>query len=203
MKRNVEILSLKKNDIVYVVKLKKRKKINFSKINFVTFIVGVFAYFSLTSINYVSLVASVFYSPVNSLYNDSSEVVFTSGGDIQKEKFIFTIPNIGGDYEVLEDGAILICAKNSIMIKSCEDGIVDDVGVDLDGNKYIKINHGKKYQTIISGVDISGVDKGVIVKRGQDIATSQISHKIFLRIYENGVQVKNPKIEQNKIVWEN
>ena len=61
----------------------------------------------------------------------------------------------------------------------------------------------KKYQTIISGVDISGVDKGVIVKRGQDIATSQISHKIFLRIYENGVQVKNPKIEQNKIVWEN
>ena len=137
------------------------------------------------------------------MYSDSSEVVFTSGGDIQKEKFIFAIPNIGGDYEVLEDGTILICAKNSIMIKSCEDGIVDEIGIDLDGNKYIKICHGKKYQTIISGIDISGVDKGIIVKKGQDIATTQINYEIFLRIFENGVQVKNPQIEQNKIVWEN
>jgi DNA-binding protein len=95
-----------------------------------------------------------------------------------------------------------LVVNNSIMVKSSESGVVEEVGVSLNGVKYIKIKHCLDVQSVIENVDIIGVQEGEIVKKGQDIATAVEGQKIVMKLYVQDVKLTNIELNQSKIVWE-
>ena len=56
---------------------------------------------------------------------------------------------------------------------------------------------------MVENIDIIGVSEFETVKKGQDIATAKVGEKVTFKIYENDNIVKNLKINQSKITWEN
>lgn len=199
MERKVQILSIKKNEIV----LRKRK----NKVRIIAPLLIIFLFvFSFASNNLFSssLKSNILkvYNPVSSLYNDNSEAVFTNGGLSEKDSVSFTLPIKGASYEILSDGTIEFVVGNSILIMACESGKVDKVGVSLDGYKYIQLSHKNGIKSIVSNVEIIGVKEGDIVKSGQDIATSTEGSIVKLALYQNDSQISNIKISKSKIVWE-
>lgn len=194
----VEIISLKKNEIKYIVKIKKR---NFFPITI--FLIGVLLCFFLSS-NLTELKNNIayVYNPVNSLFNDNSPAIFTSINALEKENLSFVIPVRGGKYNISNDGTLSIIITDSIMVNSIEAGVVEDIGITNNGIKYIKIIHCLNVLSIIENVDILGVAKGDIIKKGQDIATAKVGDTVTLRIIDNDVQVSNIKIQESKIIWQ-
>jgi hypothetical protein len=187
----VKIISLKKNEIKYVVKVKK-------KINYYRFIICGMIFvivFMLTSINYKGVINN----PVNSLYSDNSGVVFTDGY-VMNEKLNFSIPIVTSNIDVLSDGTINFLVGNSIIVKAVESGVVDFVGESSDGIKYIKIMHNIDCYSIISNVDLFGVKKGDLVTKGKNIATSKMGSTVSLRMYENEMQISNISVVGSKII---
>lgn len=148
----------------------------------------------ITRVNYV-------YNPVNSLYSDNSSAIFTSGALIEKEALNFIIPIKTASFNVEDNGEMIFNVVNSIMVMACEDGVVEDTGFTLDGVKYIKIKHTMSVYSLIENVNIVGVAKGDVVKKGQDIATAIQGSQVKLKLYENENIVSNIKINQSKIVW--
>ena len=143
------------------------------------------------------------YNPISSLYSDSGNLIFTSGELFNKESVDLTLPIVSSDIEVDSTGSIHIGVVNSIMVKAPDAGVVEKVGMSLDGIKYIKINHSQSISTLIENVNIIGVESGVIVKKGQDIATACEGERIVLKVFYNGFQISNIKLNQSKVVWEN
>ena len=88
------------------------------------------------------------------------------------------------------------------MVGACEAGIVEEVGTTNDGIKYIKIKHCLDIYSLIENVDMIGVAKGEVVKRGQDIATAKTGNTVTLRLFEGDTQLTNIKVEQSKIIWQ-
>ena len=177
----VKILSLKKNVIKIVVKKKSRPKGYFSIIFIMLFVV-VFS-FGSKDIKSIGVSMSQIYNPVNSLYNDNSDIVFTNG-TINGDNLMFFVP-IVGNYEIMQDGTIAFTIKNSIMVKSAEAGIVKEIGTTNNGIKYIKIKHSESVWSLIENVDIVGVEKNEIVKRGQDIATAKEGKIVYFQLFDN------------------
>lgn len=198
--RKVKVLSIKKN--VIKVKVRTAKMSLLVPLCVATTIMFMLL-FSLGdgNIKEVGSNMAYIYNPVNSLYNDNSGIVFASAM-IDRESVDFVLPMSGTVAEVGENGDIYLVVNNSIMVKSCESGVVDEVGVSLDGVKYIKIRHCLDMYSIIENVNIVGVAEGNIVKRGQDIATAIEGEKITLKIYLQDCQISNIKINQSKILWE-
>ncbi|MBE5757538.1 MAG: hypothetical protein E7345_01225 [Clostridiales bacterium] len=190
--KNVEILNLTKQEIKYTIKLKRNKDKAFK-----VFVMSISCIFVLTfvSINVYNLIGAI--NPVNSLYRDNSGVVFTDADVLSSPTFFIPIK---GDFELLKDGTINFIVGNSIMVKAIENGVIEDVTSSNDGIKYIKINHGKGWSSVICNVDIVGVKGGDIVTRGKDIATAKLGQTISLRIYLDGVQVSNLSIAGSKIL---
>ena len=199
--KKAEIICLKRNEIK---KLKKRYKKRYMIGSLFAISLMLIINFVLTGDSLQSLMARVsyVYNPVNSLYNDNSSAIFTSGAILEKEALNFIIPIKTTNYQVETTGELFFDVVNSVMVMACEDGVVQEVGVTLDGVKYIKIKHTMSVYSILENVDIVGVVEDDIVKKGQDIATSIQGAKIKLKIYENDMIVSNLKINQSKIVWE-
>lgn len=141
------------------------------------------------------------YNPVNSLYNDTGELTFTSGVAIEKELLDFIIPIKAKNIDIDVTGSIVFEIGESIMVKSPEAGVVSEIGFSNDGVKYIKIKHGIEMSTVISNLDIIGVVEGEVVKKGGDIATAKEGESITMQIFENNVPLTNLKINQSKIIW--
>ena len=154
------------------------------------------------SLNSLITRVSYVYNPVNSLYNDNSSAIFTNGSFFEKETLNFVIPIKTTSYRVSISGEMEFDVISSIMVMSTEAGVIEEVGTTLDGIKYIKIKHGTSIYSIVENVDMIGVEKGNIVKKGQDIATATLGDKIVLRIFENDTQVSNVSVNQSKIVWQ-
>lgn len=201
MEREVQILSIKKNEIILKSKNKKHRLI-IMPIIFISFFIVCFATNNSLFGEFRDNIIKA-YNPVSSLYNDNSKSIFTNGDLLEKDTANLTLPIKGASYEINSDGAIDFVVGNSIMVMACDSGIVDKVSTSLDGKKYVKIAHKNGIKTIVIGVDIVGVKKGDIVKSGQDIATVNSGKKITLEIWQNDVQVTNLKIIKSKIVWEN
>lgn len=199
MKR-VQILSIKENTIR--VKVKSARNSILVPLCLSTTIMFMLLFsFGGSNIKEVGSNMAYLYSPLNSLYNDSSSVAFASAM-LDKENVDFVLPMGGTVAQVGENGDICLVVNNSIMVKSCESGVVEDVGITLDGVKYIKIMHTMDIYSIVENVNIVGVAKGDIVKKGQDIATALEGETITLRLFNKGSQINNIKINQSKIVWE-
>ena len=143
------------------------------------------------------------YNPVNSLYNDNSDAIFTNGIFSEKEKLNLVLPIKGAVAEVLSDGTIQFEIMDSIMVVACESGVIDEVGITTDGVKYIKIKHKLDVTSLIENVDIIGVQRGDMVKSGQDIATVKKGEFVRFQLWQNGIIVSNLKLYQSKILWEN
>ena len=194
-KNRVKILSVKKNEIIVSVKKSQRKQIVLS-------ILIIFAFVCLGVLNFNNfgtLISNV-YNPVNSLYSDNSDIVFTNGA-LVSDNMSFYVP-IVANYKIMQNGVIEFEVNNSIMVKACESGIVDEIGVSNDGIKYIKIKHSETIYSVIENVDIVGVAESTIVKRGQDIATAKLGDRLNFYIVKDGVNIDNIKIESSKIVWQ-
>lgn len=155
------------------------------------------------SINEIGSSMCYIYNPVNSLYSDNSGIVFAGVNAVSRDNLDFCIPIVGGVNSIDNSGAIVISVGQSIMVKACESGIVEDVGESLDGKKYVKILHCLDVCSIIENIDIVGVEKGDIVKRGQDIATAKENSQVRLWLKSDGEIIENIKINESKIVWEN
>ena len=142
---------------------------------------------------------SKIYNPVNSLYSDNSDIVFTNG-TLSGENLSFFVPVVG-NYEIIGDGTVVFTIKNSIMVKSSESGIVKEIGISNNGVKYIKIKHSENIWSLIENLDIVGVTENQVVKRGQDIATARVGESVRFLLFKNNNQISNIKIENTKIVW--
>ena len=199
MKSNAQILSLKRIEIVY-----KFKKNNYKNVLSIclSVILGVVMVFSMGGNNVRQVASNMVYifDPVNSLYNDNSSVIFTGLSSKSKDSLDFVIPNTSTQIQIDELGNIMISITNSIMIKSIEGGVVEEIGVTNDGIKYIKIMHCIGVSSLIENLDVVGVVEGDCVKRGQDIATAKIGDNITLKLFNDGVQISNIKINQSKII---
>ena len=183
--------------------LKKRFKKRYLISSLFAISIALIINFAVCGDSLQSLMARVsyVYNPVNSLYNDNSSAIFTSGTLLEKEGLNLIIPIKTTSYNVEESGEIAFDVVNSIMVMACEDGVVEDIGVTLDGIKYIKIKHTISISSIIENVDIVGVAKGDVVSKGQDIATAMQGAKVRLKFYENETLVSGFKINQSKIIW--
>lgn len=201
MRKKVQILSVTKNQIIYKIS-NKRPKVLVPLC--ISFIVGFLLVFSLGSgdIQQVSGSMSYIYNPVNSLYSDNGAILFTSGYLIEKESLNFAIPVISSKIEVETDGTISFLIDKTIMIKSSEIGVVEDLGSTVDGVKYIKIRHSIDVYSIIENVDIIGVEENSTVKKGQDIATAKLGELVKFKLFYQDGQVRDLKVNQSKIVWE-
>ena len=135
MSKKVKLISLTKNEIV--IKCKKNKISYISMFSFLCcFVILTVILFANLNDNFNENILSV-YNPVNSLYSDNSDVVFTNG-NVTLEKLEFTIPIVGGKVENI-DGNLKFTVGKSIMVRAIESGVVVSVGSSIDGVKFIKI----------------------------------------------------------------
>ena len=196
--KTVQILSLTKNEIIIKKPRKNRGILFLSCILILILSIGIL---SLDSLSNITTEMTYVYNPVNSLYNDTGELTFTSGIAIEKELLDFIIPIKAKNIEIDVTGSIVFEIGESIMVKSPEAGVVSEIGFSNDGVKYIKIKHGIEMSTVISNLDIIGVVEGEVVKKGGDIATAKEGESITMQIFENNVPLTNLKINQSKIIW--
>ncbi len=196
--KTVEILSVKKNEII--IKRPVRVKSPMLIVS-IAIIILTMAVFSHESMNDITSSMVYVYNPVNSLYSDTSGVVFTSGLVSEKDYLDFNIPIKSTNVQIDEMGTISLLVGQSIIVKSSEAGVVDEVGFSNDGYKYIKIRHTTEVYSIISNLSVVGVGVGQVVKRGEDIAVAKEGECVYMQILLNGLQVSNLKINQSKIVW--
>ena len=201
MGNRVQILSVKRNQIIRKVKRKHLRMVTrlclVAVISFVTF-------FSVGGVGVSQLCNSMcyIYNPVNSLYSDNSNIIFTNVNAINKEILDFVVPITGAESHITARGDIEFTITNSIMVKTIEGGVVEEVGTTIDGVKYIKILHSLDVYSLIENVDILGVSKGEIVKKGQDIATAKVGHVVVLKLFDGNTQINNLVIKHSKILWE-
>ena len=201
MKSRAEILSIRQNLIVVGKKNRRHSNLTLSLISSVL-IVTVLLCMSIESVGVMQVASFMYhvYNPVNSLYSDNSSLIFASA-TISQANIDFSVPIVSNKSEILSSGEIIFQVVNSIMVKSIENGIIEDIGVTNDGVKYIKIMHTVDIISYIENVDIIGVSKYDRVKKGQEIATAKVGEKIKLKILVNGEQLQNLKIHQSKIIW--
>lgn len=194
-----KILSIQRKEIIYKTTSKKRLT---RRLFAVLSLVSIFSFLTLLCNEYLngSLDKLCYvYSPVNSLYNDTSDVVFTSIGVFEKENLDYIIPIKSGEFSQTLDGVEFL-VDNAIMVKSIESGFVESVGCSNNGIKYIRIKHSVNIVSEISGIDISGVVVGQVVKKGEDIATAKLGSKILLRILNDGSPIPNLVVSKSKII---
>lgn len=194
---NVQILKITKTEII----IKKPRKPRRVMLPVIISIVILTAVLSMEGLSSLASGMAYIYNPVSSLYNDTGDIVFTNSVVVEKEMLDFIIPIKGGKVEVDASGNISFYVENSIMVKSPEAGVIDDIGFSNDGKKYIKIRHTIEMYSIISNVDIIGVSQGEVVKKGTDIATARENEIVSMQILENNMPLSNIKVNQSKIIW--
>lgn len=201
MRNKVQILSVRKNAII-IRKCKRRRNYWLGSICAVSFMICMVIVLGGATSKDLARSMSYIYNPVNSLYSDNSNIIFASVNAISRDNLNFVLPMSGSVATLDSSGNISMVVGSSIMIKATEAGVVEDVGTTVDGIKYIKILHCLDVCSVVENVDVVGVSKGDIVKRGQDIATVREGEKITLRLFDAGQQITNLKLNQSKIIWQ-
>lgn len=196
MKNSVVLFNIKKREI----KVVKKKKTSIIWFMFL-FVVAITMFSTVCKKDGSTINVSIsgIYNPVNSLYSDNAEIVFTNGNIVEKSSLNLTVPLRHTEYEIINNG-INFFVKNNIMVTSCDNGIVEECGCTNDGIKYIKIKHSNNLITVIENLDILGVEKLQIVKAGQDIATAKPGQIVTLKILLNDIFITNLKITNNRII---
>ncbi len=144
------------------------------------------------------------YNPINQLFNYEGGIIFTNNSlqviNNKVLKFITpikcsNITNINGElnYEI----------DSNIMVVAPEAGVIKEIGVLPNNQKYIEILHGKNIISRIENVYIVGVVAGQVVSKGKDIATVKLLETVKFMLFEDGVKLTNIALKNNEITWQN
>ena len=202
--KKLQIVNMYKNNIVY--KNHKNKLRKNTLISSVVFCLLVFTCCYTKIVgganagDWYSDVGAV-YNPITKLYNDEENLIFTNNDNVITNNGTFVMTLVSSSVSVVNNQIEIIPIENIMCVAPCS-GIVEEIGKTSDGNKYIKIKHSTKLSSIIEGVATFGIDKGNIVKQGENIATAEYNKKIVLSIYKNGKIVENLRLEKNRILWD-
>lgn len=204
---NLQIVNLYRHNIVYVRKVKKNIMKTYSYV--LAFLLICAAAFSISLVQgeYYKILQTTIeyiYNPVNPLYNELGQIIFTSNSKYNEyniEKDVVTIvPIISSKFSSQQDH-IAFEILESVMIMAGADGIVETVDTTQEGLRYIEIKHSKSLTTRYENVEIAGVVPGDIVKQGQDIATAKTGEIVKFYVIKNGQPQSNLTINKNKVEW--
>lgn len=189
---NLKVTNLVQNKYVYrVLKTKPIRKSNIvsSIVIFVLCIATLYG-MSVSNNNYTTdIVSTISYinNPIDPLYSDMGDIVFTSSDGIVKldeGNDDYTLPVTYRDYTIGEK-----CIEFDIaspLVCSIEKGVVSDIYVIGNNIKCIKIKHSRNVYSILENVDILGVHIGALVSKGQKLGTASMDSKIKLYLEVNG-----------------
>ena len=160
-------------------------------------------------IRYNDTVSSNLYEQVYSLASpnympsvDYSGIIFTDAEAylISASEIDFLLPVT--PQKVEEDGdKLLLTTSENLVLVAPEKGVVSSVA-NNNGIKFIKILHSTNIESIIENIDLSGVEVGNIVNRGQEIGTVKKDTIIKFKIEQNGKAIENISFKDNKVLWE-
>ena len=202
---SVEITSVQKNTILHKT-LKKRR--GFKAYSFILLLLvpimalSCLRLYSETAFNEITSSICASLNPIYSPYVQTGEIVFTWNYDFETIPVEFDLPIISSDIKLLEDGTVVAKVKESIMVKSVADGVVDKIE-EINGEKKVTILYYDNLKVEYINLDVVGVLEGNIVEKGKEIGTAKLNEELKFKAYFNNVQVNNLKIENNKIVWQN
>ena len=154
------------------------------------------------SLKSISQTVCNLYNPIYSPYVETGQIVFTWNYDFSQSDIGFSLPIHSSDITIDSDGTVSAVVKESVIIKSVADGVVDQIA-DQDGTNVVKIMYGKNIFVEYINIDILGVSVGNAVSTGQEIGTAKIGETVQFKAYYNNKQVSNLIIDNNKIVWQN
>ena len=141
-------------------------------------------------------------NPIDSLYSDMGDIIFTSSGDkviLDSTSSEYVAPVVYSKYDIKDNG--IEFTVFGPIVSAVEKGVVSDIFVVGNNIKCIKIKHGRNVYSVLENVDIVGVNIGAIVDKGQKIGTAKIDSILKLSIEKNGSQMKL-SIKDN-LVWIN
>jgi hypothetical protein len=209
MEYNVlKVINLYKHYVVYK-NTSKRNKFEFVAIcvMFLTLTLLSFAinFYNTGFSDAMQTTVSYFKNPINPLYSDLGHIIFTSCDAViyNTEKNVNLIVPVLSSKTTVNNDNLEFIIVDSIMVMASEDGVVEEVGTQANGQKFIKIKHSKSIETRYSNIDIAGVVPGEIVKSGQDIATAKVGEIVRFTVLKNGSVAVGLKINKNKVEWTN
>lgn len=195
MDTQLKVIKVIQNNYVY--KFKKIKKVSKSLFGTVACFLLVislyttFRYINEYRINEIYGMATYISNPINPLYSDMGNVVFTSNDGVvilDNKQLEFSVPVIYKSYRILDKSIEFEVGENPI-ISSIEKGVVSDIYVTSNNVKCIKIKHSNNMFSIIENVDILGVNIGAMVSKNQKIGTAKNDINILLSIEKSGEKI--------------
>ncbi len=202
---NVEITKLYKNDITQREQKKRKKGIRVYSL-LLLLLVPVFAMvclrlYSGTNINDLYMNVCNLYNPIYSPYSETGSITFAWNYTFDNSIEDFELPIISSDISIDKEGTVTAKVKESILVKSVADGVVDKIK-SVDGVKVVRILYAEDLAVEYYNIDVLGVQQGNMVERGKEIGTAKLGESIQLRAYIGEKQVKGISIKNNKIVWQ-
>ena len=150
--------------------------------------------------------AMFFSNPITQLYGNMGGVINTSNtvrNSFNTEKDInLVMPFISNNVQVQNNGIDFVVDSN-LVVSAAYEGVVETVGLSVDGQRFIVIKHTRSISTRYENIDIAGVRVGDIVTTGQNIATASSGNTLTFRVLINTVPASSYTITGNSIVWEN
>lgn len=200
---SLKVINLIQNNYIYHYKLHTYKKKKSIVPTILIFVLSISILYSVKIFSYSyseDIISTISYiqNPIDPLYSDMGDIVFTSMGEkvVLKTSLEFKIPVIYNTYLVNDNNIEFEVA--SPIIYSMEKGVVSDIYVIGNNIKCVKIKHNKNTYSVIENVDILGVNIGAFVDKGQKIGTAKIGDKI--RVYiEKSSEYKSLSITGNNI----
>ena len=167
----LKIISLKYNAIIYkqIKHRKQNRKILFSLVVFAILLCSVFTlkFIDVENVNQVLNTAAYLQNPINPLYSDMGNIVFTDGFNIVRLKnkdLDFEVPLIYKNVNQL-DNALEFTTSDNLVLTAPEDGVVTDIFMVGTNVKCIKIKHSNNVYSIIANIDNLSLDNGQILKK--------------------------------------
>jgi len=182
---NVEITRLYKNNILQEVR-KKHKPYNRYTTMLVLLLLPVFAMVCLrlcanTELKEVYMNVCNIYNPIYSPYSETGSITFAWNYVFDNEIEELNLPIISSNITIDNNGTIIAEVKESILVKSVADGVVDNI-YDADGVNVVRIVHGNNLSVEYIGLDVLGVQVGNMVYAGKEIGTARLGDNILLKV---------------------
>lgn len=198
MHHKVEIISLKKNEVIY-----KKKHKKFNTITTICLMLSVLVVLVasgkvyLNSYDSNAIISSL--NPIYSPYVETGNMIFTdSDYDLDSKELNFVAPVNFKDYEIFENEIVFEVLGDNI-IKAIEDGVVVEINSTNNDVKFIKILHCDNYVSVYEGIDVCGVSVGQKIDKSASIGTAKAS-EIKLSLYKDNNALLVDNIFDNQIV---
>ena len=198
MHHKVEIISLKKNEVIYKKKHKKYNTITTICLMLSVLVVLVASgKLYLNSYDSNAIISSL--NPIYSPYVETGNMIFTdSDYDLVSKELNFVAPVNFKDYEIFENEIVFEVLGDNV-IKAIEDGVVVEINSTNNDVKFIKILHCDNYVSVYEGIDVCGVSVGQKIDKSARIGTAKAS-EIKLSLYKDNNALLVDNIFDNQIV---